>query len=223
MTTTRLLIVDDERNIRLTLAATLASPDVEIFEAGDGDGAVRQCAERTFDVVLLDLRLPGLDGLTVLRRIRELRPDASVIVVTAHGSIDAAVEAMKAGAFDFLQKPFAPEEIRGVVARALRREPPAAAGEDPCAEARAHLRALRVDAAADAARRALSSVEHRADALHILGAVADLQGDRLRAQSHYRAALALQPRHAAARHNLERSVTGAGGALRLGGIEEASS
>ena len=83
--------------------------------AGDGEEALQKLQDSDFSLVLLDLKLPGMDGLEVLRRIRESRPKTRVIMITAHGTIDYAVEAMKLGAVDFLRKPFSPGEIRTLV------------------------------------------------------------------------------------------------------------
>ena len=87
-----------------------------------GDDALRLCAEQTFHVVLTDLRMPGTDGMTVLRALRADQPDVEVIVLTAHGTVETAVDAMKLGAFDYLQKPVSsPAALRLLVSRALER------------------------------------------------------------------------------------------------------
>jgi CheY-like chemotaxis protein len=113
------LIVDDEKNIRLTLSRSLEVLGVETDSAEDGKEALAKLREKEFGLILLDLRMPGVDGMEVLRQVRESRPDIRIIILTAYGTIDLAVEAMKLGAVDFVQKPFVPEQIRERVARVL--------------------------------------------------------------------------------------------------------
>ncbi len=115
----RILVVDDEKNIRLTLGQTLEMVGYQVQTAVNGEDALKQLAVGAFDLILLDLRMPGMDGMQVLQQIVEERPELRVIVVTAHGTVETAVEAMKIGAVDFIQKPFAPQEIRSLVAQVL--------------------------------------------------------------------------------------------------------
>jgi DNA-binding NtrC family response regulator len=117
-----ILIVDDEKNIRLTLSTSLEALGVETDSAEDGKEALVKLREKEFGLILLDIRMPGLDGMEVLRQVRESRPGIRIIILTAYGTIDLAVEAMKLGAVDFIQKPFVPEQIRERVARVMSRE-----------------------------------------------------------------------------------------------------
>jgi CheY-like chemotaxis protein len=117
-----ILIVDDEKNIRLTLSRSLEDLGVETDSAEDGKEALGKLKEKEFGLVLLDIRMPGVDGMEVLRQVRESRPDIRIIILTAYGTIELAVEAMKLGAVDFIQKPFVPEQIRERVARVMSRE-----------------------------------------------------------------------------------------------------
>ena len=118
-----LLIVDDEEGIRAFLADALATDGYEVMQAANGIEALAQVHSRSFDLMITDLKMPGaLDGIDVLRRAKSEQPDMEVIVLTAHGTVESAVEAMKLGAYDYLQKPIAsPAELRLVVARALER------------------------------------------------------------------------------------------------------
>lgn len=116
------LVVDDERNIRLTLAKALTKLGVDVRTAADGMEALAKLYEQPFGLVLLDLRLPEIDGLEVLRFIREQQIDCRVVVFSAHGSAETATEAMKLGAADFIQKPFTPEEIRALVQNLISEE-----------------------------------------------------------------------------------------------------
>jgi len=117
-----ILIVDDEKNIRLTLSRSLEVLGVETDSAEDGKEALVKLREKEFGLILLDIRMPGVDGMEVLRQVRESRPDIRIIILTAYGTIELAVEAMKLGAVDFIQKPFVPEQIRERVARVMSRE-----------------------------------------------------------------------------------------------------
>jgi CheY-like chemotaxis protein len=117
-----ILIVDDEKNIRLTLAQALEPLGVETDSAEDGNEALAKLKEKEFGLILLDFRMPGVDGMEVLRQLRESKRDIRIIIITAYGTIELAVEAMKLGAVDFIPKPFVPEEIREMVARVLDRE-----------------------------------------------------------------------------------------------------
>ena len=114
----RILVIDDDEHMRDACRAILlrAGHDVELASSGsEGLTLVNRWA---YDVILLDLRMPDMDGMDVMRQIRSQDPDAVVIVITGHGSINTAVQAMKLGAFDFLPKPFSPDELRGAVDKA---------------------------------------------------------------------------------------------------------
>ena len=118
----RLLVVDDEEGVRTFVADALTEAGHAVEQAGDGEAALASLARSAFHVVLTDLRMPLVDGMALLQAIRRDHPDTEVIVLTAHGSIDSAVEAMKHGAFDYLQKPISsPAALRLTVARALER------------------------------------------------------------------------------------------------------
>jgi two-component system, NtrC family, response regulator HydG len=117
----RVLVVDDQKNMRATTAMLLRQGGHVVEEAEDGAAAVLRLQTVSFDVVLTDLRMPAVDGLEVLRAARELAPETEVIVMTAYATVEAAVEAMKRGAYDFVAKPFKEEELLLRVARALER------------------------------------------------------------------------------------------------------
>jgi two-component system response regulator AtoC len=118
----RILVVDDEEGVRSFLAETLERAGHDVTQVADGAAAIRTAHEEPFDVVLTDLRMPGTDGMTVVRTIRTEQPDVEVIVLTAFGDVATAVEAMKLGAFDYLQKPVSsPVAIRELVAGAIDR------------------------------------------------------------------------------------------------------
>ncbi len=113
-------MVDDEANLRKVLAAMLRKDGYEVTAAQDGEQALAEFEKNGADVVITDLVMPKLGGMDLLNRVKGLRPDIPVIIITAHGTVDSAVEAIKAGAFDYITKPFEHSEIRGVVAKAAR-------------------------------------------------------------------------------------------------------
>ena len=113
-------VIDDQAMMRDSLEATLAARDHKVYAFEHAQEALTAVKQRSFDAVLTDLRMPGLDGVGLLREMRRLGLDVPVILMTAHASIPNAVEAMKLGAFDYIQKPFTSEEIEIVIERALR-------------------------------------------------------------------------------------------------------
>jgi two-component system, NtrC family, nitrogen regulation response regulator GlnG len=117
--TPRILIADDEDSLRWVLEKGLRGAGYEVMSVGDGESAIRAFEAEAFDLVFLDIRMPGVDGLTVLDAIREARPDASVVVMTAHGTMDTAVQAMQRGAYDYLAKPFDLDAVLLLAERAL--------------------------------------------------------------------------------------------------------
>jgi DNA-binding NtrC family response regulator len=118
MSSATILVVDDEQLIRWSLAERLRAEGHRVLEAGTGEEAIDRARDGV-DLVLLDYKLPDTDGVTVLRRIKELDPDVLVILLTAFASVETAVEAMKEGAFHFANKPFNLDDVAFLVARAL--------------------------------------------------------------------------------------------------------
>ena len=115
------LVVEDDALMRSFLVEVLAAEGHRVESAADGADGLARLGQDAWDLVITDLKMPGLDGLALLREGRRIRPEARWIVITAHGSVESAVEAMKAGATDYLLKPFkSPDELRLVVRRALR-------------------------------------------------------------------------------------------------------
>jgi DNA-binding NtrC family response regulator len=114
-----ILVVDDERSIRVGLKGLLAKEGHAVSIAESGDEALRLLGDQPFDLVLTDLRMPGVDGMALLQQIKERHPDTLVVMMTAYGSEKIAVEAMKAGAHDYLVKPFDNEEVKILTRQAL--------------------------------------------------------------------------------------------------------
>jgi DNA-binding response OmpR family regulator len=204
------LIVDDEKNIRLTLSQSLESMGLGTDTAIDGEEALAKVKARAYSLILLDLKMPGMDGMQVLRRIREIRPDVRVMVITAYGTVESAVEAMKLGTVDFIQKPFAAEEIRALVSQVLQRDQldeQKAVDYSSCLELAKRCVADRKFAVAiDHVRRAISLEPGRPEAFNLLGTLLEIDRNVPAAEECYREALKLDPSHRPAKENLERSA-----------------
>ena len=116
-----LLIVDDDQEFRETLSSRFARQGFAVRAAGGGDEALELAARWNFDVAVFDMMMPGMSGLELLRRFKESHPECEVILLTGQGSIETAVEAMKLGAYDYLQKPFPLKDLEGVIVKASER------------------------------------------------------------------------------------------------------
>jgi DNA-binding NtrC family response regulator len=113
----RILVVDDEAAMRESLKDWLTEDGYDVGLSASGEEGLNMAQESSWDVVLLDLKMPGMDGLETLRRLKELREDAEIIMMTAYATVDTAVQAMKEGAFDYLVKPFDPDEVELLIKR----------------------------------------------------------------------------------------------------------
>lgn len=218
----KILIVDDEENTRLTLEEALHPLGHEVVLASSGEEALERLEDRRIGLAILDLKMPGVGGLEVLRRIETERPDITVIILTAHGTVDSAVESLKRGALDVIQKPISLDAVRALVRREL----------DP--EARAETRRRKYDDRIDRARSCIGrgdldpALGHlreaetldpgRPEAFNLVGVVAEIRRDRAEAQKQYRLALDLDPTYEPARKNQKGSTRGPGdrGPMALG-------
>lgn len=116
--TTSVLVVDDEKNIRITLADILVGEGYDVHTAGTGEKAVKLCHKRSFDVVLLDVRMPGMDGFEAFRLIRRERPDICVIMMSAYSTQEFRQLALDEGATAFLRKPLDVERVLQLIREA---------------------------------------------------------------------------------------------------------
>ena len=116
----QILVVDDEPNLRRVLRAQLERDGYDVHTAEDGEIALALLREHHIDLVITDLRMPKIDGMELLRRISALEEGTPVVMITAHGTVDTAVEALKTGAFDYITKPFDQDDVRQIVRKALR-------------------------------------------------------------------------------------------------------
>ncbi|MFQ5789179.1 MAG: sigma-54-dependent transcriptional regulator [Acidobacteriota bacterium] len=117
-----LLVIDDQASIRESMVITFRREGYQVQGAESGEGALEIISRQPLDLVITDLRLSGMNGIEVLKRVKEMSPDTEVVVMTAYGTIEGAVEAIKSGAYDYLTKPFQPEELTLVARRALERK-----------------------------------------------------------------------------------------------------
>jgi len=118
--TSRILVIDDEARIRDACSLVLRDQGFEVETAEDGDKGLAKIQEAHFDIILVDLMMPGLSGLEVLSIVRDKHPDTVVIVITGYATLEHSIEAMKKGAFDFIPKPFTPDQLRTIVEKAIR-------------------------------------------------------------------------------------------------------
>jgi len=202
------LIVDDERNIRLTLSMALEALNIPVDTAENGEEALQKLTEQSFKLMLLDLKLPDLDGLEVLRRVVDRHPGTKVIIITAYGSVEVAVEAMKIGAIDFLQKPFQPTEVRDMVRRLLHTPPedqPPRNYDYYVNLAKQSVKAGEFEVARVYAKKAVFIKYNRPEAYNILGGIYEVKGDRQEAQNNYQLALDMDPSYEPAKKNLEKA------------------
>ena len=206
-----ILIVDDEKNIRLTMSQSLEPLEIPVQTAVNGEEALQQLREGSFGLVFLDLKMPGMDGLLVLRRIQDNWPKIRVIIITAHGTIESAVEAMKLGAVDFIQKPFSPVEIRELATLVMARE---ALDEENAVDyvslielSKRHISDRGFSAARETVRKAIAADPAQPEAYNLLGALLEIKGDWLEAQKFYRAALDIDPTFRPAQVNLDRTTS----------------
>ena len=206
-----ILIIDDEESIRLTLRAALEPMGHDVHEAGNGEEAVVKIEEFPFDVALLDLHMPGIGGLEVLRRVRSGELKTHFIIVTAHGTVESAVDAIKLGAVDFIQKPCTPDEIRRLVTQVLERETIDEAQASDYATlielCKRYVTSRRLGEAKAVAQKALSVEPGKPEAYNLLGAFLECRGDWGGAQKYYRAALEIDPSYRPAKANLNRTAS----------------
>lgn len=121
MTQPDVLIVDDEPQMLIAMSETVKRAGFPVATAGSGVEAIEKIKECRYRMVITDLRMPVVSGLDLLKEVKYRSPRTQVVLVTAHGTVTNAVEAMKMGAFDYLLKPFSAEELQGIVHKAIRK------------------------------------------------------------------------------------------------------
>ncbi|MFA6108195.1 MAG: sigma-54 dependent transcriptional regulator [Candidatus Latescibacterota bacterium] len=118
----RLLVVDDEQVVRESLREWFAEDGYTVAAAASGREALQAVTQAPWDILLIDIKMPGMDGLELQRKLKEVTPDAVIVIMTAYASVDTAVQALKDGAYDYITKPFDPEELERIVTKAAERQ-----------------------------------------------------------------------------------------------------
>jgi DNA-binding NtrC family response regulator len=118
----RILIVDDDDVVRQSYLRSLQGISCNVATAGDGEEALQSMERDPFDVVLLDMRMPGQDGLSVLRTIKQKWPESEVVIITGYPTVDSAKEAVRLGAYDYVAKPVGPQDVINVADGAMTRK-----------------------------------------------------------------------------------------------------
>ena len=114
-----LLIIDDELHLLRSLSHLLSTKDLEVTTVENGEKAIKLLPDKSFDIVLCDICLPGKNGIDVLKEIKQVSPETAVIMMTAYATVDTTIQALRLGASDYILKPFEPEEITFVVEKAV--------------------------------------------------------------------------------------------------------
>jgi DNA-binding response OmpR family regulator len=197
------LVVEDEPYVRTILGTAPESNGYILSTAEDGETALRWLDENPTDLVLLDLRMPGMGGMEMLRRLRARGNGVPVVIVTEHGGIPDVVRAMELGAIDFLSRPVAPEALRGVIAEVIARHvdrpipdrpaQPASAPAGALSRAKRALNRRDFDEAYDALVAAALGDLRCAEARYLMGVLCELRGQRQLAYGAYWSALQADP------------------------------
>lgn len=122
MSGAKILIVDDELIVRESLGGWLERDGHKVEKAASGEEALEKCRDTRYDILLLDIKMEGMSGLEVLKKVKENDPDVSVVMITAYGSIPSAIEAMKGGAYEYLLKPFDPDELMVLIEKIMKHQ-----------------------------------------------------------------------------------------------------
>jgi len=202
----RILVVDDERNIRKNLSMILEAAGYEVETAGDGEAALIKSKEQHYDIAFVDLQMPKMGGLELLRSLRGFSPETAVVILTAFGSVARAVDAMKLGAVDFLEKPFDPKAIRLLAEEVLLRQ---RLGSDKSVETLLHLAELARERQAYVEARAYLKTAMlrdltRPEPYYWLGYLYEDEGDTRQAAHYYYMALDVNQTFQPAREALQR-------------------
>ncbi len=210
----QILVVDDEPNVRLNYRITLETEGLDICEAGCGAKALELLPGREFDLAILDMRMPGMDGLDLLAEMRRRGVKTPSVIITAYGDVPQAVRAMKLGAIDFLQKPLTPNVLRGVVTELITRHvgAPRAPKDEPVADTFAGQlseakRLLNLQLFAPAWKHLARSMElnpQSPEALNLAGVYFEMQEDYDRAKKLYGKAIKYGPYYEPAQQNMRR-------------------
>jgi DNA-binding NtrC family response regulator len=207
----KVLIVDDEKNIRLTLKTALSKAGYEVETAVNGEDGLSKLQKEGFPVILLDMKMPGMDGIQFLKEITNADLETKVIMITGYGSVETAVETLKLGAVDYLRKPFKPEEIIGIVEDVFERyevensEKEVESFEEYIMLAKNAINKRDFSRAKEMLQKATSLDSEKPEPFNLLGIIYEMQHKQGEAMKMYRAALALEPGYKPANDNIERA------------------
>jgi DNA-binding NtrC family response regulator len=204
----KLLIVEDEINIAKTIEATFANSGYQTELCFDGEAAWSEISSKPWDIIFLDIKLPGLDGMEILKRIHENNIKTNVVMITAFGSIEFAVQAMKYGAVDFIQKPFEPQPLRNIVRQIEDRNK---LSEHTVTEYTEYIELSKLQIkerdyhkAQSSIRKALDIRPESAQAYNLLGAVYEMLGEKTSAVQAYQMSISFDKEYKPALENIKR-------------------
>ncbi|HSI14964.1 MAG TPA: response regulator [Chthoniobacter sp.] len=210
----RILVVDDEPNVRLSYRVTLETEGLAVAEADCAERALELFQTNEFDLAILDMRMPEMDGLALLEEMRKRTNSTPAVIITAYGDIPHAVRALKLGAIDFLQKPLTPAALRGVVAEILTRHVPSSPAEakvpvaedfaSQLSEAKRLLNLQVFGKAWTHLARALELNPQAPEALNLAGVFFEMQEDYDRAKKLYGQAIQYAPYYEPSQQNMRR-------------------
>lgn len=216
-----ILIVDDEPNVRLMFRTALVPLGYQVTTAEDGETALSWLAERKADVIILDLQMPAMEGMNVLRHLRESGNETPVVIVTAHSSVPNAVQAMKLGAIDFLAKPLTPDKLRRAIADVIERQadrklaahPPTVVPEpvtvasqyaEDLRRAKRALNRCAFEEAEIFLKQAIALDPNSAESHNLMGVLHECRQEHDASYREYKAALKADRDYMPARHNITR-------------------
>lgn len=204
----KIMIVEDEINIAKTIEAAFSGSGYQTEICLNGEIALQKLQASAWDIVFLDIKLPGINGMEVLKEICERNIPVQVIMITAYGTIEFAVQAMKYGAVDFIQKPFEPADLREIVKTIAERQTLEIKQVNEYNEflelCKKQIRERDYDQALSAVIKAIELEPISAEAYNLLGAVHEIKGDNPSAIDAYQKALKLNPGFQAALDNIKR-------------------
>lgn len=206
MSQAKILVVDDDKNIRRTVSMALESSDHFVHTAFDGKDAMVQLGNDKYDLIITDLKMPGMNGMELLQEAIAKYPEIKIVLISAHGTVDNAVEAMKLGAVDFLQKPFTPKELTNLVLNVLATESTESAYKSSLNSAKNFARKRDFDNAIAQAKKAIGADPSNPEAFDFLGRLPETLGDFDSGIKNYRVAISLDPTYQPAKNNLDRAT-----------------
>ncbi len=208
----KILVIDDEENIRKMLKKSLENSGYRVELALTGEEGVEKVLKNDYDLIMLDLKLPGIEGEKVLKKIRNKDILTPVLIITGYGSIESAVSVMKLGAVDYLQKPFNPEEIKEQVDDIITRKSlENFQGDQPenyqtlISRAKAAINKRNFEFAAELLQKTAQQDNNSPEPFNLLGVLAEMKGDNTQAMKMYRTALDIEPSYKPAQENLNRA------------------